>query len=139
MRNLLDISNIENVLKFYRFTEGESRFIDRNVYNIPGFNNFPVDFSKNLNLWEENKAHIFKLFGNKLKIVKELGDQNVCTATMIDSLKEDFLIANGEYFNILVKLSGIFSLTSLIKFLSIPYIASAIAPTIQALVSVSPP
>lgn len=103
MRNLLDISNIENVLKFYRFTEGESRFIDRNIYNIPGFSNFPVDFSKNLNLWEENKAHIFKLFGNKLKIVKELGDQNVCTATMIDSLKEDFLIANGEYFNILIK------------------------------------
>lgn len=103
MRNLLDISNIENVLKFYRFTDRESRFIDGDMHNIPGFSNSPVDFSKNFDLWEENKAHIFKLFGNKLKIVKDLGDQNVCTSTMIDNLKEEFLIANGEHFNILIK------------------------------------
>lgn len=104
MRSLLDISNIENVLKFYRFTDRESGSINGNVHNIPGFSDFSVDFSKNFNLWEENKAHIFKLFGNKLKITKELGVQNVCTVTMVNDFKEDFLIANGKYLNILIKI-----------------------------------
>lgn len=103
MINLLDISNIENVLKFYRFTDREGRFINGGTHSIPGFSTSPIDFSKNFNLWEKNKAHLFRLLGNRLKIVKELGEQNVCTSSMINNLKEDFLINNGEHFNILIK------------------------------------
>lgn len=103
MIELVDKTNIANVLKYYGYVDKDSYF-NNNIRHIhSNFTDYDVDFSDNYAVWEENKKHIFDLFGGKLKVIKELGDQNVCTDSMIRDIKGTFLIENAEKFNVLIR------------------------------------
>jgi hypothetical protein len=71
---------------------------------MTGFDNLDYDFEDNYWLWERNKSHLFKLFGNKIKVTKELGEQNICTPSMVNHIKQEFLDKHGDKFNILIKI-----------------------------------
>jgi hypothetical protein len=104
MINLVDRVNLENSLKYFQYVERSTNFNQGGITPYPYFDSIDVDFSDNLNSWMERKAHIYKLFGNKLKIVKELGETNVCNDNMVRNLRHDFLEEHGERFNLLIKI-----------------------------------
>ena len=104
MRDLIDEKNIENVIKYFQYISKGTSFKQGREYKMAGFNNLDYDFEDNYWLWERNKSHLFKLFGNKIKVTKELGEQNICTSSMVNHIKQEFLDKHGDKFNILIKI-----------------------------------
>ncbi len=103
MRNLIDEKNIENVIKYFQYISKGTSFKQGQEHMMAGFNSLDYDFEDNYWLWERNKSHLFKLFGNKIKVTKELGEQNICTPSMANHIREEFLDKHGSKFNILIK------------------------------------
>ena len=104
MRDLIDEKNIENVIKYFQYISKGTSFKQGREYKMAGFNSLDYDFEDNYWLWERNKSHLFKLFGNKIKVTKELGEQNICTSSMVNHIKQEFLDKHGDKFNILIKI-----------------------------------
>ena len=103
MRNLIDEKNIENVIKYFQYVNKKTSFKQGQEYMMAGFDSLDYDFEDNYRLWEINKSHLFKLFGNKIKITKELGEQNICTPSMVNHIRDEFLDKYGNKFNVLIK------------------------------------
>lgn len=104
MRTLIEEQNIENVLKLYEFTNSiEASFKGKKIISNHFFN-IDYGFEDNYQLWESNKSSIFKLFGNKLKIYKELDNSNVCTPVMVDNLLEGFIENHKDSLHVLIKI-----------------------------------
>ena len=91
MRSLIDEKNIENVIKYFQYISKGTSFKQGQVHVMEGFDSLDYDFENNYRLWEINKSHLFKLFGNKIKITKELEGQNICTPSMVNHIREEFL------------------------------------------------
>ena len=104
MRNLIDEKNIENVIKYFQYIGEGAYFKQGREYKMKGFNSLDYDFENNYWLWERNKSHIFKLFGNKIKVTQELGEQNMCTPSMVKHIRNEFLDKHGDKFNVLIKI-----------------------------------
>lgn len=104
MRDLIDEKNIENVIKYFQYISEGSSFKQDREHTMAGFNRLAYDFEDNYWLWERNKSHLFKLFGNKIKVTKELGKQNICTPSMVNYIRQEFLDKYGNKFNILIKI-----------------------------------
>jgi len=103
MRSLIDEKNIENVIKYFQYVNKKTSFKQGQEYMMAGFDSLDYDFEDNYRLWEINKSHLFKLFGNKIKITKELGEQNICTPSMVNHIRDEFLDKHGNKFNVLIK------------------------------------
>lgn len=104
MRNLIDEKNIENVIKYYQYISNGSEFPQNETIEHNGFGNYDFYFGGNYSLWEQNKRHIFDLFGGKLKIIKELGEKDLCTPNMVENLRRDFMNENADEFNVLIQI-----------------------------------
>lgn len=104
MRNLIDEKNIENVIKYYQYVSVESEFSQNETIEHNGFGNYDFYFGENYSMWEQNKRHIFDLFGGKLKIIKELGEKDLCTPSMVENLRRDFMDKNADKFNVLIQI-----------------------------------
>ena len=104
MRNLIDEKNIENVIKYFQYISKGIPFKQNQEHMMAGFDSIDYDFEDNYWLWERNKSHIFKLFGNKIKVTKELGEQNICTPSMVNHIRQEFLDKHGDKFNVLIKI-----------------------------------
>lgn len=116
MRDLIDEKNIENVIKYFQYISKEASFKQNQEHMMAGFDSIDYDFEDNYWLWERNKSHIFKLFGNKIKVTKELGEQNIYTPSMINHIRREFLDKHGDKFNILIKiLIGVLSYEEILE------------------------
>lgn len=104
MRTLVDEKNIENVIKYYQYINSDSDFLQNETIEHNGFGNYDFYFGENYSMWEENKRHIFELFGNKLKITKDLGEKDLCTPNMVENLRRDFMNRNADEFNVLIQM-----------------------------------
>lgn len=104
MRDLIDEKNIESVIKYFQYISEGTSFKQGQEHKMAGFDNLAYDFEDNYWLWESNKSHLFKLFGNKIKITQELGEQNICTPSMVDNIRKEFLDKHGNKFNILIRI-----------------------------------
>ena len=104
MRNLIDEKNIENVIKYYQYISTGSEFLQNETIEHNGFGNYDFYFGENYSMWEQNKRHIFDLFGGKLKITKELGEKDLCTPSMVENLRRDFMNENADEFNVLIQM-----------------------------------
>ena len=103
MRDLIDEKNIEGVIKYFQYINKGIPFKQNQEHKMAGFDSLDYDFEDNYWLWERNKNHLFKLFGNKIKVTKELGEQNICTPSMANYIKQEFLDKHGDKFNVLIK------------------------------------
>ena len=103
MRDLIDEKNIENVIKYFQYISKGTSFKQGQEHMVASFDSLDYDFEDNYWLWESNKSHLFKLFGNKLKITKELGKQNICTPFMVNNIRKEFLDNHGDKFNVLIR------------------------------------
>ena len=104
MRDLIDEKNIENVIKYFQYISAGTSFKQDQEHKIVGFYDWKYDFEDNYWLWERNKSHLFKLFGNKIKVTQELGEQNICTPGMVSNIRQEFLDNHGDKFNVLIKI-----------------------------------
>lgn len=104
MRNLIDEKNIGNVIKYFQYISAGTSFRQDQEHEIVGFYDWKYDFEDNYWLWERNKSHLFKLFGNKIKVTQELGEQNICTPSMVSNIRQEFLDNHGDKFNVLIKI-----------------------------------
>lgn len=104
MRDLIDEKNIEGVIKYFQYISEGAFFRQNWEYKKAGFDSLDYDFEDNYWLWERNKSHLFKLFGNKIKVTQELGEQDVCTPSMVDYIRKEFLDTHGDKFNVLIRI-----------------------------------
>ena len=103
MRNLIDEKNIENVIKYFQYISKGISFKQGQMHMMAGFDSLDYDFEDNYWLWERNKKHLFELFGNKIKVTKELGEQHICVPSMVNHIRQEFLNKYGDKFNVLIK------------------------------------
>ena len=103
MRDLIDEKNIEGVIKYFQYISKGPSFKQDREHKMAGFDSLDYDFENNYWLWERNKSHLFKLFGDKVKITQELGEQDICTPSMVDSIRQEFLDNYGDKFNVLIR------------------------------------
>lgn len=104
MRDLIDEKNIENVIKYFQYISEGASFKQNREHIMAGFDSLAYDFEDNYRLWERNKSHLFKLFGNKIKVTQELGEQNIYTPFIVNHIKQEFLDKHGDKFNVLIKI-----------------------------------
>lgn len=103
MRTQINENNIKNVLKFYEYIDRESFDSLKPSYKTSYFENYEFDFEDNYSMWENNKEHIYKLFGDKVKIYKELDEATLCSSEMVNFIRASFLEENGKDFTFLIK------------------------------------
>ncbi len=104
MRDLIDEKNIENVIKYFQYISTGPSFKQGQEHKVVGFDSLEYDFEDNYWLWERNKSHLFELFGNKIKVTQELGEQDICTPLMVNHIRQEFLEKYGDKFNVLIKI-----------------------------------
>lgn len=102
MRDKVDVTNLENALKYFQYVDNSTNTKDGQVIENDMFYEVSVDTTDNLILWERNKAHIYELFNKNLKIEKTLDPDSVFSAPMVRQTVSEFLKENHKNFNYLV-------------------------------------
>ena len=103
MLELIDIEQINNIIKYYQFVKDSTQFKQDEIIDYPGFSSIECYYEDNIDSWHYNKKHIFKLFGEKLKIKQPLKEEAVCTPELVNSLKTDFLEEKGKELHVLIE------------------------------------